>query len=65
MNEQDLKYLLATYQQKSFDLFSQTIAQEAKIRQLTETIEQLKKETQEPTPTKKTSTTAKKDAGSF
>jgi predicted RNase H-like nuclease (RuvC/YqgF family) len=41
MSEQDLKYLLATYQQKSFDLFSQSIANDAKIRQLNDLIESL------------------------
>ncbi len=65
MNEQDLKYLVATYQQKSFDLFSQTVAQDAKIRQLTEMIEQLSKQLQEQTPPKKTSSSTKKDEGTF
>jgi len=65
MNEQDLKYLVATYQQKSFDLFSQTVAQDAKIRQLTEMIEQLSKQLQEQTSPKKTSSSTKKDEETF
>ena len=44
MNEQDLKYLIASYQQKSFDLFSQSVANEAKIRQLNELVEALTKQ---------------------
>jgi hypothetical protein len=41
MNEQDYKYLIATYQQKSFELFSQSIANDAKIRQLSDLVEAL------------------------
>lgn len=41
MNEQDYKYLIATYQQKSFELFSQSIANDAKIRQLNDLVEAL------------------------
>ena len=44
MNEQDLKYLISSYQQKSFDLFSQSVANEAKIRQLNELVEALTKQ---------------------
>ena len=44
MNEQDLKYLIASYQQRSFDLFSQSVANEAKIRQLNELVESLTKQ---------------------
>ena len=44
MSEQDLKYLIASYQQKSFDLFSQSVANEAKIRQLNELVESLTKQ---------------------
>ena len=43
MNEQDFKYLIASYQQKSFDLFSQSIANDAKIRQLSDLVEALTK----------------------
>lgn len=41
MNEQDFKYLIISYQQKSYDLFSQSIANDAKIRQLNELVEAL------------------------
>ena len=41
MSETDLKYLIASYQQKSADLFTQSVATDAKIRQLTDTITQL------------------------
>ena len=47
MNEQDLKYLIASYQQRSFDLFSQSVANEAKIRQLNELVESLTKQINE------------------
>ena len=41
MTEQDLKYLIASYQQKSFDLLSQSIAGDAKVKQLSELVEVL------------------------
>lgn len=41
MSEQDYKYLIATYQQKSFELFSQSIVNDAKIRQLNDLVEAL------------------------
>jgi len=41
MNEQDYKYLIATYQQKSFEFLSQSIANDAKIRQLNDLVEAL------------------------
>jgi len=47
MNEQDFKYLIASYQQKSFDLFSQSIANDAKIRQLSELVDVLTKKINE------------------
>ena len=47
MNEQDLKYLIASYQQKSFDLFSQSVANDAKIRQLSELVDALTKKINE------------------
>tara|TARA_Y100000590_G_C15663614_1_gene993652 strand:+ start:91 stop:345 length:255 start_codon:yes stop_codon:yes gene_type:complete len=50
MNEQDYKSLIITYQQKSFDLFSQVVALEAKqstlsqlVKELTEKVEDLTK----------------------
>jgi len=47
MNEQDLKYLIASYQQKSFDLFSQSVANDAKIRQLNDLVEALNNKVKE------------------
>jgi archaellum component FlaC len=41
MSEQDYKYLLLSYQQKSFDLFTQNIALESKVKQLSELVESL------------------------
>jgi hypothetical protein len=41
MDEQDYKYLIATYQQKSFELLSQLVVAEAKIKKLTELVETL------------------------
>jgi len=41
MNEQDYKYLIATYQQKFFEIFSQLIVAESKNRQLNDTNEAL------------------------
>ncbi len=50
MNETDYKNLIVTYQQKSFDLFSQVVALEAKqaslnqlVKELTEKVEDLSK----------------------
>ena len=70
MNEQDLKYLIASYQQKSFDLFSQSIANDAKIRQLNDLVEALNnkvKEQQEELDklNTKPKRTTKSDTGDF
>ena len=70
MNEQDLKYLIASYQQKSFDLFSQSIANDAKIRQLNDLVEALNnkvKEQQEEIDklNSKPKRAPKSDAGDF
>jgi len=73
MTENDLKYLIASYQTKSVELFNQSVATDAKIRQLTDTIEQLAEriniQQEEIEKLSKTKTTRKtpptKDAGSF
>jgi chromosome segregation ATPase len=44
MNENDYKTLIITYQQKSFDLFSQVIALEAKLSTSNQFIESLMKQ---------------------
>jgi predicted RNase H-like nuclease (RuvC/YqgF family) len=41
MNEQDYKYLIAAYQQKTLEIFSQLIVAEAKNRQLNDVNEAL------------------------
>lgn len=41
MDEQDYKYLITTYQQKIFDILSQLIASEARVKKLIDTIESL------------------------
>lgn len=73
MTEQDLKYLIASYQTKSAELFTQSVATDAKIRQLTDTITQLserinaqQEEIEKLSKTKPTrSTKSSKDAGNF
>jgi uncharacterized coiled-coil protein SlyX len=47
MNETDYRSLILVYQQKSSDLFSQTVALEAKVMVANQTIEALKKKTAE------------------
>jgi hypothetical protein len=44
MNEIDLKTLLSVYQKKSFDLFTQTVALEAKNLSLSQMLESLNSE---------------------
>jgi hypothetical protein len=46
MNEQDLKYMVSAYQQKSFDLISQLVATEAKVRHLTDLVQTQSKQIQ-------------------
>jgi regulator of replication initiation timing len=41
MNEIDYQTLVLTYQQKSFDLFSQTVALEARLKTSSKRIEEL------------------------
>jgi hypothetical protein len=44
MTEEDLKSVLAKYQQKSFELFNQNIVLETQVEQLNKTIISLKQE---------------------
>jgi len=46
MSEDDLKAVLAKYQQKAFELFNQNIVFETQIEQLNKTILDLRKEVQ-------------------
>jgi prefoldin subunit 5 len=41
MSEDDLKIVLAKYQQKSFDLFNKNIVMEAQVESLTEKVKSL------------------------
>jgi len=47
MNEQDLQYLLKAYQDKTFDVFTQTVALQAKINKITDVNAELGKRVQE------------------
>ena len=47
MNENDVKYLISSYQTTSNDLFTQSIATNAKIRQLTDLVEVLSNKVRE------------------
>ena len=47
MNEQDLQYLLKAYQDKTFDLTTQSVALQAKINKLTDANAELGKRVQE------------------
>lgn len=47
MNEQDLQYLLKAYQDKTFDLTTQSVALQAKINKLTDANTELGKRVQE------------------
>lgn len=72
MNE-DFKYLISSYQTTSSDLFTQSIATNAKIRQLTDLanalnakIQEQEKEIEKLRKTKPTRTTkSTKDTGTF
>jgi vacuolar-type H+-ATPase subunit I/STV1 len=55
MSEDDLKLVLAKYQQKAFELFNQNIVFETQIEQLNKSIADLRKEVQNlSTKTKRT-----------
>jgi len=45
MTEDDMKAVLAKYQQKSFELFNQNIVLETQVEQLTKTVAELQKKT--------------------
>lgn len=72
MNENDVKYLISSYQTTSNDLFTQSIATNAKIRQLNDLVEALTAKVREQeaqieslksTGQKPKTTRAKKTAG--
>ena len=47
MNEQDLQYLLKAYQDKTFDLLTQSVALQAKINKMSDINTELGKRVQE------------------
>ena len=47
MNEQDLQYLLKAYQDKTFDLLTQSVALQAKINKMSDINAELGKRVQE------------------
>ena len=49
MTDDDLKAVLAKYQQKAFELFNQNIVLETQIEQLTKTVSDLQKKTKRTT----------------
>lgn len=49
MTEEDLKAVLAKYQQKSFELFNQNIVLETQVEQLNKTVASLQEQVQKLT----------------
>jgi len=56
MSEDDLKLVLAKYQQKAFELFNQNIVLETQIDQLSKKVSSLQAEVQKLTPKTKRAT---------
>ena len=56
MSEEDLKLVLAKYQQKAFELFNQNIVLETQVEQLSKTVSSLQAEVQKLTPKTKRAT---------
>lgn len=50
MSEDDLKSILAKYQQKSFELFNQNIVLETQVENLQKQVNYLQKELEKPKP---------------
>jgi len=48
MTEEDLKAVLAKYQQKSFELFNQNIVLETQVEQLNKTVATLQEQLKKP-----------------
>ena len=53
MSEDDLKAVLAKYQQKAFELFNQNIVLETQVDQLNKTIASLQEQLKKPKRTQK------------
>ena len=65
--ESDANYLIASYKTTSADLFTQSIALQAKVRQLSDMVQALQQELEELKPKTKTPRTKKNegDGGTF
>jgi len=64
--ESDAKYLISSYQTTSADLFTQSIALQAKVRQLSDIVQSLQQELEELKSKTKTPRTKKtEDGGTF
>ena len=64
--ESDAKYLISSYQTTSADLFTQSIALQAKVRQLTDLVQTLQQELETLKSKTKTPRTKKsEDGGTF
>jgi len=64
--ESDAKYLISSYQSTSADLFTQSIALQAKVRQLSDMVQALQQELEELKSKSKTPRTKKsEDGGTF
>lgn len=61
MNEEDYKSVIASYQQKAFELFNQNIVLETQINSLKKSIELLSSENEKLKRSRK----AKQDSGEF
>lgn len=61
MNEEDYKAVIASYQQKSFELFNQNIVLETQINSLKRSIESLTNENEKLKKSRK----PKQDSGEF
>lgn len=57
MSDEDMKSVLAKYQQRSFDLFNKTVVMEVQIEQLSKTIESLQSELDKVKKSRKTTKT--------
>jgi predicted nucleic acid-binding Zn-ribbon protein len=61
MSEDDLKAVLAKYQQKSFELFNQNIVLETQVEQLSKTVSSLQEEIKKLSPKPKRASTKEED----
>ena len=57
MSDEDMKSVLAKYQQKAFDLFNKNIVMEAQIEQLSRSVDSLQEELDKVKKSRKTTKT--------